>query len=462
MSVVRNVRDLRKVTLGDLSSVLYRSLGQKPPVVVNGDGNYLYTNDGRQILDATGGAAVACIGHNNARVKAAIAKELDSVCYCYTQFFTTPPAEKLSKFLTDSTHGQLSRAFIVSSGSEAIEAALKMARQYFMELPQPQPERVRFIARKQSYHGNTLGALAAGSHVARKAIYTDMLSSNVSHVSPCYPYRDMKESENEEEYVTRLAAELDAEFQRVGPNTVCAFIAETVSGGTLGCVPPVPGYFKAMKAVCDKYNALLLMDEVMSGIGRTGSLHAWEQEGVVPDIQSVAKGLGGGYAPIGALLLNKRVVGVLDSGTKVFAHSQTYQGHPLACATAYEVQSIIKEQNLVANVKELGPYLGELLETELSDHPNVGNIRGRGFFWGLEFVEDKTTKKPFPAAKQVAWKMHATGILPEHSISLMPGNGTADGKDGDHIIIAPSYISTRSDLEEIVKRTKEVVNHVLG
>ncbi|PYH89224.1 PLP-dependent transferase [Aspergillus ellipticus CBS 707.79] len=445
-----------------LSSVLYRSLGQKPPVIVKAAGHFLYTDEGQAIIDASSGAAVACIGHGNTQVKDAMSKQLDNISYIYSQFFTTPSTEKLTQMLTESTDNQMSRVFVVSSGTEAVEAALKMARQYFMELPEPQPERVRFIARKQSYHGNTLGALSAGSHVARKALYTSMLSTNISHVSPCYPYRDMQESETEEAYVARLADELDQEFQRVGPNIVCAFLAETVSGGTLGCVPAVPGYFPAMKAVCEKYGALLIMDEVMSGIGRTGTLHAWEQEGVVPDIQTIAKGLGGGYAPIGALLLNQRVVDILESGSQVFAHSQTYQGHPLACAAALAVQTVIQEQNLIANVQELEPYLGTLLRKELGDHPNVGDVRGRGFFWGVEFVQDKNTKTPFPASKQLAWRLHATGVLPEYSICLLPGNGTSDGKDGDHIIISPPYNVTKEDIEMIVERTKRVVFDVLA
>ncbi|KAH8647934.1 pyridoxal phosphate-dependent transferase [Xylariales sp. PMI_506] len=443
------------------SSVLYRSLGEKPPVIVKSNGLYLYTSDGREIIDATGGAAVASVGHNNAQVKEAMIKQMDNICYTYPQFFTTPPAEQLSKILTDSTGGQMSRVFMVSSGTEAVEAGLKMARQYFMELAEPQPERVRFISRRQAYHGNTMGALAVGSHVARKAMYTDMLSTNVSHVSPCYPYRNMRQSETEAEYVQRLADELDQEFQRVGPSTVCAFVAETMSGATLGAVPPVDGYFKAMKAVCNKYGALLMLDEVMTGIGRTGTFHAWEQEDVVPDIQTVAKGLGGGYAPIGALLINKRIVDVLYDGSKVFSHSQTYQAHPLACAAAVAVQTVIKKQNLVNNVRELGPYIGELLNKELGDHPNIGDIRGRGFFWGVEIVEDKATKTPFPASKQLAWNIHATGVKKEHGISLLNGNGTVDGKDGDHILIAPPYTATREDLEEIVRRLKKVIIEVL-
>ncbi|EXJ96363.1 hypothetical protein A1O1_01489 [Capronia coronata CBS 617.96] len=456
--------DLGQDNAGDSqsSAVLLPQLHTKIPNVVNSKGNYLYTDDGLEILDATGGAAVACIGHNNPRVKAAIVDQLDKIEYCYSQFFTTPPVEKLSRYLTESTGGLMSRVFIVSSGTEAIEAAIKMARQYFTELPEPQLQRIRFIARKQSYHGNTMGALGTGSHVARRAIYEPMLSPHVSHVSACYPYRGKNDSESDASYVARLAQELEDEFQRVGPDTVCAFVAETVAGATLGAVPPVPGYFAAMKEVCTRHGALFILDEVMSGMGRTGTLHAWEQEGVTPDLQTVAKGLGAGYMPIGALLIGKKVVDVLDHGSGAFVHSQTYQGHALACAAAYEVQAIMQEEDLLANVREMGDYLGISLQQRLGSHPNVGDIRGRGLFWALEFVKDKEKKEPFPAKSQLAKRLQATGVQKEFCISLIPGNGTADGKDGDHIILAPAYNTTRAEIDTIVDRTEKVIKAVLG
>ncbi|KAL2815117.1 pyridoxal phosphate-dependent transferase, partial [Aspergillus granulosus] len=373
-----------------------------------------------------------------------------------------PAAEKIASFLTESTGGRLERVFVVSSGTEAIEAALKMARQYFTELPEPQWQRTKFIARRQSYHGNTLGSLGTGGHKVRRAIYEPILAQNVSHVSPCYPYRDMKEDETEQDYVARLADELEAEFQRVGPDTVCAFVAETMSGTTLGCVPAVPGYFKAMKEVCERHGALLILDEVMSGMGRTGTLHAWEQEGVVPDLQTVAKGLGAGYAPIGALLVGSRVVDALTNGTGSFTHSQTYQGHPVACATAVAVQNIIREDNLLENVREHGPYLGKLLHERLGGHRNVGDIRGRGFFWALEFVQDKATKEPFPATDSIAQKVHRTGLEKEHCISVIPGAGVADGVNGDIVQIAPAYNISKEDIELIVDRVEGVIHAVFG
>ncbi|EED21164.1 aminotransferase, putative [Talaromyces stipitatus ATCC 10500] len=436
------------------SSVLYSNIGNPPTQIIKGEGHYLLTEDGLKLFDATSGAAVAALGHNNPEIKAAIVEQLETLDYCYLPFFTSAAAEKICSFLTESTGGEMSKVFIVSSGTEAVEASLKMARQYFVELGQL--PRTKFIARKQSYHGNTLGSLATGFHKGRRAIYEPILAANVSHVSPCYAYRGCKSGESDEEYVNRLAKELEDEFQSQGPDTVCAFIAETVSGTTLGCVPPVPGYFKAMREVCDRHGALLILDEVMSGMGRTGTLHAWQQEGVVPDLQTIAKGLGAGFVPIGALMLNKRVVEVLSRGSKAFVHSQTYQGHPVACAAALAVQNIVARDGLLDNVKLQGELLGKLLQERLSGHKRVGDIRGRGLLWGIEFVKDKTTKEPFPAQEQIGQKIHLKGLEPKYSISLMPGPGIVDGKDGDIILIAPPYTVSSADVKHIVNTIAEV------
>lgn len=328
----------------------------------------------------------------------------------------------------------MARAFVVSSGSEAVESALKLARQYHLEKQPSEPQRSHFIARQQSYHGTTLGALAVGGHVARRALFEPILSLNTSRVSPCYAYRGAKDIfEFERSYVRRLEAELDAEFQRVGPSNVAAFIAEPVVGAALGCVPAAQGYFQAVRRVCDKYGALLIMDEVMCGIGRVGPepterfpkpLHAWQDPliGVAPDIMMMGKGLGGGYMPVAAMLANHKVIGALQRGTGAFSHGQTYQGHPLACRAALEVQTIIKQDDLVANVRKQGALLGELLKEKLSTHPAVGDIRGKGLFWGIEFVTDKATKEPFEASEAVAMGIHELGkfapSVPSSAVTL--------------------------------------------
>lgn len=348
-------------------------------------------------------------------------EQMQEVSYCHSLFYATQAAEDLAKLLVDSTDGEMSRAFFVSSGSEAMEAALKMARQYHLEKPQPEPQRSHFISRHQSYHGTTLGALAAGGHVARRGIFEPMLATNSSRVSPCYAYRGLESpTDTETAYVNRLEAELEAEFLRVGPKNVAAFIAEPIVGAALGCVPPVAGYFPAIRRVCDKYGALLIFDEVMCGTGRVGPepsdrfpkpLHAWQDPliGVVPDLQTLGKGLGGGYMPVAAMLASAHVVEVLEHGSGAFSHGQTYQGHPLACRAALEVQRIIMKDDLVANVRKQGALLGRLLKEKLGNHAAVGNIRGRGLFWGIEFVKCRATKECVEPSMGVAMGIHELG-----------------------------------------------------
>ena len=355
------------------------------------------------------------------RVRQAVMEQMDRVSYCHSLFYATSAAEELAKVLIDSTGGEMARAFFISSGSEAMEAALKLTRQYHLEKQPSEPQRIHFIARQQSYHGTTLGALAVGGHVARRKIFEPILSVNSSRVSPCYMYRGSEQMfEHFPSYVRRLEAELEAEFQRVGPSNVAAFIAEPVVGAALGCVPAVSGYFDAVRRVCDKYDALLILDEVMCGAGRIGPeptkqfpkpLHAWQDPciGVVPDIMTMGKGLGGGYMPIAAMLANKKIIDTLYGGTGGFSHGQTYQGHPLACQAALEVQRVIREDDLVANVRKQGALLGQLLKENLGSHPAVGNIRGRGLFWGIEFVSNKITKEPFELSEAVAMNIHELG-----------------------------------------------------
>ncbi|KAK2000908.1 aminotransferase class-III [Colletotrichum falcatum] len=438
------------------SAVLHRSLKSTPPRITSASGKHLNFADGRTILDTTCGAAVSCIGSNNERVKKAMVEQIDKFAYCNSMFFSHEVGEQLANELIRGTGGAMSKAYFMCSGSEAMESSMKMARQYYMELSPQQPKRVNFIAREGSYHGTTLGSLSMSGHVARRSLFLDLLLPNVGRVSACNPYRGMLEGQTTEQYVAQLADELDRKFQELGPDTVCAFVAEPVVGAALGCVPAVPGYFKAMKSVCDKYGALLILDEVMSGMGRSGTLHAWQQEDVVPDIQTIAKGLGGGYAPMAGMLINHRVADALKDGTGVFLHGHTYQGHPVGCAAALEVQRIIREENLVSNVRKQGILLESLLRKYLSDHPYVGDIRGKGLFWGIEFVRDKKSREPFPRSEDVANKVHLNGIN-KFGISLYPGTGTKDGILGDHVLLAPAYTSTSEEIEYIAARTRDTV-----
>ena len=430
-----------------MSRVLHRS-GAIPPVVVGGAGIRLRLRDGRTIIDASGGAAVACLGHGNRRVAEAIARQAGAMAYAHTGTFSSEPAELLADLLLDGTPGGLTHAYFCSSGSEGTEAALKLARQYFVEIGETQ--RTRFIARRQSYHGNTLGALAASGNRMRRAPYEALLSPAFSHVSPCFAYRFKHNDESEAEYVDRLAGELEAEFQRLGPETVIAFIAEPVVGATAGCVTALPGYFERVRAVCDRHGALLILDEVMCGMGRTGTAHAWQREGVAPDIQVIAKGLGGGYQPIGGILAAGRIVAAIRAGSGGFMHGHTYQAHPVACAGALEVQRIIRDHDLVANARRMGARLGQALGERLGEHPHVGDIRGRGLFWAVEFVRDRTTKQVFEPALKLNERVKQA-VLAE-GVAIYPMGGTIDGRQGDHVIIAPPYVVTEDDLAEIVDR----------
>jgi adenosylmethionine-8-amino-7-oxononanoate aminotransferase len=413
----------------------------------------LTLSDGRHLIDASGGAAVACLGHGNRRVAAAIAEQARRLGYAHSGFFTSEPAEELADLLLRGEPAGLSHAFFVSSGSEAMESALKLARQYFLE--RGEPNRTRFIARRQSYHGNSLGALSAGGNLARRLPYEAIMADRFSLVSPCFAFHFQRPGETDQQYVARLIQELDAEFQRVGPDTVAAFCAEPVVGATCGCVAALPGYFRAVREICDRYGALLILDEVMCGTGRTGTMHAWEHEGIGPDIQAIGKGLGGGYQAVAGILISRRIVEALAAGSGAFVHGHTYQAHPVACAAALEVQRIILEDDLLANVRKQGLLLEALLRERFGAHPNIGDIRGRGLFFAIEFLENRESKRPFAPSLKVheRIKEHALRV----GMAIYPTGGTIDGRVGDHALIAPPYISQPQDIEMIVDRLDRAV-----
>src|SRR6516162_5228410 len=439
------------------SRVLHRSLRETPPKAIGGEGVWLIAEDGRKVLDASGGAAVSCLGHQHPRVLEAMAKQASELAYAHTAFFSSEPAETLAEMLVGHEPGGLAYAYLVSGGSEAVEASIKLARQYFVERGEPQ--RHRFIARRQSYHGNTLGALAAGGNAWRREPYAPLLSSAFSHVTPAFAYHERRESESEFDFVARLAAELEAEFERLGPETVAAFIAEPVVGATAGCVPAPDGYFRKVREICDRHGALLILDEVMCGMGRTGTLHAWEQEGISPDIQAIAKGLGGGYQPIGAMLASARIIDTIRDGSGAFQHGHTYLAHPLACAAALEVQQVIRDEQLLDRVKERGRQLEQRLTERFGNHRHVGDIRGRGLFQAIELVEDRATRKPFDRAHKLHQKIKAAAF--RGGLACYPAGGTMDGQSGDHVLLAPPYISTPDDIDMIVERLGAAVDSAL-
>jgi len=441
-----------------MSHLVHRNLKVAPPIAVSGEGIWLRESTGHAVIDGSGGAAVACLGHGHPHVLDAMRAQLGQLTYAHTALFSCESAERLADMLVGHAPGGLTHAYFVSSGSEGMEAALKMARQYFVERGEMQ--RTRYIARRQSYHGNTLGALAAGGNAMRRAPYAPILSDAFSHVSPCYSYRDRADDESDADYVQRLADELEAEFQRLGPQNVIAFCAETVVGATLGCVAALPGYFPKMREICDRHGALLILDEVMSGMGRCGTMHAWEQEGVTPDIQVIAKGLGGGYQPIGGILVQGRVIAAIRDGSGGFMHGHTYQAHPMACAAALAVQEVIAGEDLLTNVRAMGHLLEAGLTERLGNHRHVGDIRGRGLFWAIELVQDRGSKAVFdPALKlneRVKREAYARGL------GCYPMGGTIDGLRGDHVILAPPYNVTASEVEMIMDRFGAAVEAALA
>jgi len=417
------------------SHVFHRDARASYPVAIAGDGPFLIGSDGRRYLDASGGAAVSCLGHSHPRVIEAIQRQASQLAYAHTSFFTTKPMEELADFLVAAAPAGLERVYFVSGGSEAVETALKMGRQYFLEKGEPQ--RQHFIARRQSYHGNTLGALAVGGNAWRRAQFQPMLM-DVTHVSPCYPYRDQRPDETLEAYGQRVADEVEEAIVRLGADSVIGFVAEPVVGATMGAVAPVPGYFRRIREICDRHGVLMILDEVMCGMGRTGTLFACEQEGVVPDLLTIAKGLGAGYQPIGAVMVGKHIFEAIRDGSGFFQHGHTYLGHAIGCAAALAVQHTIRDDELLENVRLRGAGLRKELEQRFADHPHVGDVRGRGLFIGVELVLDRATKQPFdPAARlHAAIKRHAMS----RGMLCYPMGGTIDGRLGDHVLLAPPFI----------------------
>ena len=420
-----------------MTHILHRQLRGTLPLAVGGRGIRIIDETGKEYLDASGGAAVSCLGHGHPDVLQAMHAQTDKLAYAHTRFFSTSVAEELADHLIDHAPAGISHVYLVSGGSEAVEAALKLARQYFVEIGQPQ--RRHFIARKQSYHGNTLGALAVGGNEWRRRQFAPLLI-DVTHVSPCYEYRDRRTDESSDAYGARLAAELEEAIRRLGPDNVIAFVAETVGGATSGI--------------------LLILDEVMCGMGRTGSLHAVEQEGIVPDLMTIAKGLGGGYQPIGGVLVHERIIDALEKGSGFFHHGHTYLGHPVACAAALAVQKVIQRDGLLDAVKALGARLSAQLHARFDASPHIGEIRGRGLFMAIELVEDKPSKRPFDAALRLHARILAQAMA--RGLVVYPMGGTVDGRSGDHVLLAPPFVATPDDIDEIVRRLGDAVDAAIA
>ncbi|MFC4269936.1 aspartate aminotransferase family protein [Sneathiella chungangensis] len=440
-----------------MTHVFHRNPRAEQPVVARGDGPYIYDKAGKQYLDASGGAAVSCLGHSNKFVADAMKEQIDKISFAHSGFFTNQPMEDLADFLVARAPGNLDHVYFVSGGSEAVEAALKLARQYFLE--KGENSRTRFISRRQSYHGNTIGALAAGGNQWRREPYAPLLMP-VPLISPCYEYREKRNDETSGEFGQRVAGELETALIDAGPENVCAFICEPVVGATMGAVPAVEGYFKRIREICDQYGILFIADEVMCGMGRTGSLFAVEQEGVAPDILVTAKGLGAGYQAIGAMLVSNEILRTIVDGSGFFQHGHTYMGHPVSCAAALAVQNYIEDNDLLSNVRRRGEQLHDALTARLGNNPFVGDIRGRGLFRGIELVADRMTREPLDPSLKIHAKIKSAAM--EAGLMCYPMGGTIDGRRGDHILLAPPFIIDETHIAEIVEKLGSTVENVLA
>jgi adenosylmethionine-8-amino-7-oxononanoate aminotransferase len=436
-----------------MTRVLHRQTGHAYPVAAEGKGVIIRDASGKEYIDASSGAAVSCLGHSHPDVLAAMREQIDRLAYAHTSFFTTEVAEQLADELVAHAPEGIGHVFFVSGGSEAIEAALKLARQYFLELGEPQRRYV--IARRQSYHGITLGALAVGGRERQRQPFAPLLFET-HHVSPVFEYRERRADETPQAYGERLAQELERKIEELGGENVIAFVAETVAGATLGAVPAVTGYFKRVREVCDRHGVLLVLDEVMCGMGRTGTLHACEQEGIAPDLIAIAKGLGGGYAPIGALLMQEKIFDAVAERSGAFQHSHTYMGHPLACAAGLAVQRVIRRDGLLANVRVQGGHLARRLKERFGNHPFVGDVRGRGLFQAVELVADRASKEPFAPEHKLHARVKAEAMT--HGLMVYPMGGTADGVRGDHVLLAPPFIVDTKVVDAIVERLGDAID----
>ena len=439
-----------------MTHILHRQIHATLPVASGGKGIELFDADGRVYIDASGGAAVSCLGHGHPDILAAMHRQADTLAYAHTSFFTSEAAEALADRLVANAPARISHAYFVSGGSEAVEAALKMARQYFVEIGAPQ--RRNIIARRQSYHGNTLGALATGGNEWRRAQFRPLLI-DAHHIDPCFAYRFQEAGETDEDYARRASQALEDKILKLGPETVMAFVAETVVGATAGAVPPVADYFRQVRDICDRHGVLLILDEVMCGMGRTGTLHACEQEGIAPDLMTIAKGLGGGYQPIGAVLLSQKIFDAFSSGSGLFQHGHTYICHPMACAAALAVQEVIARDNLLDNVKAMGAHLRRRLGERFDNHPNVGDIRGRGLFMGVELVDDPSTNAPFVTKRKLHARIKKEAMA--RGLLVYPMGGTIDGINGDHVLLAPPFICDVPAIDAIVERLGDAIEAAL-
>lgn len=450
---MKTVSNQKNTSSSTESHVFARSINTKTARAVSASGCYIVDSSGKRYLDGSGGAAVSNCGHSHPTILASIRKQMGAVIDTHNIFFTTDAQDQLAQNLYELSEGHFERSLFCSSGSEAVEVAIKMARQYHVE--RGDAKRFHVISREKSYHGNTLSALSFADS-ARGSMFQPYFQET-SKVPAYFPYRYQQENETRDEYALRCANVLEAEIQRLGPDTVSAFIVETVVGSTLGVVPTPPIYLQRIREICDASGVLLIFDEVMCGAGRTGTFFAYEQEKVRPDILVMAKGLSGGHIPLSATCVTAAVYESIAQGSGLLGSNHTYMGHPLACAAGLGVMDVLRNTDLLNSVAEKGERLKQKLEARFNDHPHIDYIRGRGLFLGLEVVLDRQTKQPFPAEYKVNVVIREQAL--ELGLICWTGQGTAD-VGGDFILIAPPFTITNKEMDELVERLGLTIDKV--
>ena len=440
-----------------MGAVFSRSLQQAYPVAARASGMYIYDSSGKAYLDMCGGAAVSCLGHSHPDVLAVLHQQFDEMAFAHTAFFSNEPQEKLASMIANEFGEKGARVYFTSGGSEANETAFKMAWQYWRA--NGQLRKTKIISRQHSYHGNTLGALSAsGNPVRRRA--QDALLIEWPRIAPCYAYRYQEEGESDVAYGLRAANALEKAIMKEGAGTIAAFIAEPVVGASLGAVAAAEGYWRRIREICDEHEVLLIADEVMCGTGRTGTFFAHEQEGILPDIVTLAKGIGGGYMPLAATIVRKNIVDRFRQKDSGFDHGHTYVGHATACAAGVAVLDVIAKHRLLSTVKTNGSLLNEALVKAFADHPNVGDIRGRGLFRAIEFVADKARKMPLDDGPAIAKRLKYSAM--RNGLMCYPSGGLVSDGIGAHILLAPPYILEARHLDEMIEKLTLAVKEVLG
>lgn len=435
--------------------VFYRRLSHPRPMISHGEGIYLYDTGGKRYIDASGGPVLINIGHGVQEVVQAMAGQAQIAPYIHATMFTSQAIEDYSAALAEVVPLDNPRFFYLSSGSEAVEAAMKFARQ--VQVERGETGRYLIISRWQSYHGTTLGALATSGRPGLRQLYRPMIQQT-PHISPPYCYRCPFNLE----YPScdlRCAHTLEYTIKINGKETIAAFIAEPVSGSGLAAVVPPPEYWPIIREICDQYGILLITDEVMTGFGRTGAWFGIEPWGIEPDIMAMAKGAGGGYFPLSMIAVKTRDVESIRAGRGDFSHGGTFSHHPVGVATGLAVLRYLQKHNLVEAARVQGEKLGQKLQAAFGDHPHVGDIRGRGLMWGLEFVAERQTKLPFPTELNLARQLGDAAF--ERGMIVYPSHGNIDGLWGDQVMVAPPFIVTDEQLDEIVGLLAESIDAVM-